>query len=95
MKVRTDIHAGSSTPPPTRAAAESWNHIDAIFPRIFRNRAADNARNRRKNVGVAERFSCRGAGWEFGRPFGDERDAVSAFPEVALDAAEAAAGVVV
>ena len=77
---------------PARAAAEGWKHIDAILARIVWNRTADDARNRRKDVGVAERLGCRGAGWKFGRPFGDERDAVTTFPKVALDTAEAAAG---
>ena len=86
---------GRDLAPPARAAAEGWDHIDAVFGGIFSNRTSDDARNRRKDVGVAKRLGCRGAGWKLGRPFDDERDAVSAFPEVALDTAEAAAGVVV
>lgn len=88
------VDGGFAQGPLERLAEEDRHQVDAVLARVRRHCRADQRRHGGHEVHVTDGLVAHGTGLDRSRPAREERDAMPAFPGVALRAAQATHAVV-
>ena len=74
-------------------AAQQRQQAEAVLAGVVRQSGAPHVGQSPEDIGLVDQLAADTAGLDDARPAGEERDAMAAFPRVALVAAQRAAGI--